>query len=108
MRKEKSFVEKVRMATARIPRGKVATYGQIAWMAGRPRAPRAVGMIMSKNKDGEKVPCHRVVASNGALTGYGMGGIGIKKQKLLAEGVAFKGPRVDLDKSLWNPKRKRF
>jgi methylated-DNA-protein-cysteine methyltransferase-like protein len=98
------FTAKVRAVVAKIPKGKVATYGQVAWMAGNPHAPRAVGMIMSRNSDGNKVPCHRVVASNGALTGYGMGGIGIKKQKLLAEGVAFKGPHVDLTKSLWKPK----
>lgn len=106
MRKQTLFVEKVRVATARIPRGKVATYGQIAWLAGAPRAARAVGMIMSQNKDGEKVPCHRVVASNGALTGYGMGGITVKKKKLLAEGVAFKGARVDLTRFLWRPASK--
>ena len=107
MRKSDSFFERVRVITAQIPKGKVATYGQVAWMAGRPRAARAVGMIMSKNKqknkDGLKVPCHRVVASDGSLTGYAHGGISVKKQKLLAEGVVFRGSRVDLSKSLWRP-----
>src|SRR3989338_2340082 len=101
------FATTVRAATAKIPRGKVATYGQIAWMAGRPRAPRAVGQIMSQNKDCSKVPCHRVVASDGSLTGYGMGGIGVKKKKLLAEGVVFRGSRVDLATSLWRPKSRK-
>lgn len=103
MQASTAFTDRVREAVARIPKGKVATYGQIAWMAGSPRAPRAVGMIMSQNKDGKKVPCHRVVAAGGALTGYGLGGIGTKKQKLLAEGVSFRGSRVDMDKSQWRP-----
>lgn len=107
MHKRNSFAERVRAATAKVPKGKVATYGQIAWTAGNPRAARAVGMIMSNNKDGEKIPCHRVVASDGSLTGYGMGGIGIKKKKLLAEGVRFKDARVDMEKSQWRPSSNR-
>lgn len=105
-----SFAERVRTITTKIPRGRVATYGQVALAAGNPRAARAVGMIMSKNKDTKKVPCHRVVASDGSLTGYARGGISVKRKKLLAEGVVFlpgrqagKGLCVDLSKSLWNP-----
>ena len=81
---------------ARIPKGKIATYGEIAKRAGNPRAGRAVGMLMSRNTDTKKVPCHRVVASDGSLTGYTFGGISVKKKKLLSEGVLFKGSRVDL------------
>lgn len=103
MQPSTGFTSKVREVVAQIPKGKVATYGQVAFMAGNPLAPRAVGMIMSRNKDGNAVPCHRVVAASGALTGYGLGGISIKKQKLLAEGVAFKGSRVDMSKSQWRP-----
>lgn len=90
--------------TSRIPKGKVATYGQIAKLAGKPQAARAVGMFMSKNTDGKAVPCHRVVASSGALAGYGMGGVGIKKKMLLTEGVHFKGVKVDLATSKWVPR----
>lgn len=98
------FATEVYAVTARIPRGKVSTYGAVAWMAGKPRAARAVGMLMSKNKDGNKIPCHRVVGADGSLTGYGMGGIAVKKKKLLAEGVVFKGARVNLARSGWNVK----
>lgn len=95
------FREAVYDAVARIPRGSVATYGQIARLAGRPRAARAVGQLMAKNKDPIRIPCHRVVGSAGALTGYAFDGVLMKRKKLLAEGVAFKGARADLARSLW-------
>lgn len=99
------FVTAVRDVVAGIPKGKVATYGQVAALAGRPKAARAVGMIMSQNKDGKAVPCHRVVGSTGALIGYGMGtGITTKKQMLEKEGVKMNGDRIDLKESLWQPK----
>ncbi len=99
-----AFVAKVRQVVAGIPKGKVATYGQVAALAGRPKAARAVGMIMSQNKDGKAVPCHRVVGSTGALTGYGMGtGVSTKKQMLEMEGVKLMGDRIDLKESLWQP-----
>jgi O-6-methylguanine DNA methyltransferase len=87
----------------RIPKGKVATYGQLAKMAGSPGASRAVGMCMSTNKTPETVPCHRVVASNGKLTGYAFGGIKKKQEILEKEGVKFTGNKVDLAYSLWKP-----
>jgi len=95
------FREKVYKLAQKIPRGKVATYGQLAKMAGSPRAARAVGMSMKCNTDTTKVPCHRVVASNGSLTGYAFGGISAKKRILLKEGVSFINNRVDLKKSSW-------
>ena len=80
----------------------MATYGQLAKMAGNPRAARAVGMCMKHNPDMKIVPCHRVVASDGKLTGYTFGsGIPTKKKMLLKEGVAFKGERVNLSRSQW-------
>ncbi len=87
----------MRQIVSKIPKGKVATYGQVAALAGKPTAARAVGMIMSTNKDRTKVPCHRVVASTGALTGYAFGkGISSKMSILKEEGVKFKGEKVDL------------
>ncbi len=83
----------------------MATYGQLAKMAGSPRAGRAVGMCMKKNPDMKIVPCHRVVASDGKLTGYSAGkGIATKKKMLLNEGVIFKGDHVDLASSGWKGK----
>jgi methylated-DNA-protein-cysteine methyltransferase-like protein len=96
-----SFAHKVYAIAAKIPKGKVATYGQIARLAGRPRAARAVGSYMAKNTDTTKCPCHRVVGASGALTGYAYGGLAIKRKKLFDEGVAFRGASVDLAKSLW-------
>lgn len=98
-----TFKEKVYLVTSRIPKGKVATYKQIAELAGKSRAFRVVGYFMKTNPNAPKVPCHRVVASNGELTGYsGRGGILAKKKMLLSEGVKFTGSSVDLTSSIWN------
>ena len=97
---KKSFRERVYKFTKSIPKGKVATYGQIAAMAGNPLASRAVGVFMKLNSDVPNTPCHRVVASSGELTGYsGTGGIRAKKAMLIAEGVTFIGNKVNLSKS---------
>jgi O-6-methylguanine DNA methyltransferase len=97
-----SFKEKVYELTAQIPHGKVATYGQLAALAGSPGAARAVGMCMKTNPHPETVPCYKVVASDGNLTGYSAGkGILTKKEKLKTDGVAFLGNKVDLTKSQW-------
>ena len=78
----------------RIPPGKVATYGQIACLAGMPRCARTVGYAMAGCQDAS-VPCHRVVGTGGSLTGYA-GGIDKKIKLLKHEGVdvsAFSVPR---------------
>ncbi len=96
------FKEKIYSLTRQIPKGKVATYGQLAKLAGNPKAARAVGLFMKINPDAPHIPCHRVVAADGNLTGYaGIGGVAGKKKMLIAEGVIFKGNKVDLSCSLW-------
>lgn len=75
------FKQKVLEIVKNIPSGKIMTYGQVAYLAGNPRAARAVGMIMSKNYNPD-VPCHRVIKANGQLGGYNRGGIEMKKQLL--------------------------
>ncbi len=98
----KDFREKVYSITRQIPRGKVATYGQIARLAGNQKAARAVGLYMKTNPDAPHTPCHRVVASDGSLTGYsGKDGIAGKRRMLEKEGVCFKGSHVDHEKSRW-------
>jgi len=98
-----SFKEKVYEVLRTVPKGKVVTYGQLSKLSGKPKAARAVGMLMAKNPDAPKTPCHRVVASDGTLHGYsGKGGILGKKKMLIEEGVVFKGEKVDLEKSQWN------
>ena len=96
-----SFSQKVYEITSKIPTGKVATYGQLAKLAGSPRAARAVGMCMRNNTDINLVPCHRVVAADGALTGYAFGGVHEKRKLLVAEGVSFNKEKVDLKVSQW-------
>ena len=87
-----TFVEAVIRATRRIPPGRVATYGDVATMAGRPRAARAVGNIMRECGD-PTVPCHRVVGAGGTLGGYG-GEEALKRALLRAEGISVVGRRI--------------
>jgi len=95
-----AFCERVYKVSRKIPKGKVATYGQVARLIGRPKAGRAVGMCLKKNPDAPRTPCHRVVGASGALTGYSGGqGIITKKKMLLIEGVIFKNGKVDLSRS---------
>ena len=102
MRQPGDFRKKVYTLARQIPYGKVATYGQLARLAGSPWAARAVGMCMKNNPDLTTIPCHRVVASDGSLTGYSAGkGISTKREKLLEEGVSFHGNKVNLQRSLW-------
>ena len=92
-----TFREHVYEIAANIPKGKVATYGQIAKLAGKPKAARAVGMYMKINPFAPRVPCHRVISSDGSLTGFSApGGIAKKKKMLMREGVRFIGEKVDL------------
>ncbi|MEK7086843.1 MAG: MGMT family protein, partial [Patescibacteria group bacterium] len=89
-----SFSEKTYKATRKIPRGKISTYWEIAKAIGKPGAARAVGNALNKNPYVPKVPCHRVIKSDGSLGGFASGTR--KKQKLLqSEGVIVKNGKVD-------------
>ncbi len=90
--RETEFTRRVLAVVRRIPAGRVATYGDVARLAGRPRAARAVGNIMS-GCNRRDVPCHRVIAAGGRLGGYG-GNLGLKRSLLRAEGVEVVGLRV--------------
>lgn len=79
-----NFKERVFAVVAKIPKGKVLTYKEVAIKAGRPHAFRAVGNILSTNKD-KKIPCHRVIRSDGKIGGYN-GNLGEKRALLRAEG----------------------
>jgi methylated-DNA-[protein]-cysteine S-methyltransferase len=79
------FARRVLAAVRRIPAGRVATYGDVAGAAGRPRAARAVGTILRECRD-PGTPCHRVVGAGGALGGYG-GNLQVKRELLRAEGL---------------------
>ena len=78
-----------------IPRGKVATYGQIALHLGNRNFARAVGNILHGNPDPEHIPCHRVVNAQGKLSrSYAFGGIDAQRRLLESEGVVFKNDLV--------------
>jgi methylated-DNA-protein-cysteine methyltransferase related protein len=99
-----SFREEVYTLIRKIPAGKVATYGQVAKLVGNAKAARAVGMCMRTNPDAPATPCHRVVSADGSLTGYSAtGGLQQKKDMLEKEGVIFKGDKVYLPRSQWQP-----
>lgn len=82
----KSLKEKVFAVVKKIPKGNVLTYAEVARRAGKPRAARAVGAILRTNFD-PKIPCHRVIRSDGTLGGYNRGAKNklaiLKKEKAL-------------------------
>lgn len=80
------FRDEVSAVVRAIPRGKTLTYGEIAQRAGRPRAYRAVGNILNANRD-PRVPCHRVIRSDGSPGGYNRGARE-KIRRLRREGVS--------------------
>ena len=100
-----SFFENVYEAVQLIPRGKVATYGQIARMIGAPRSSRAVGYALHANPRPGVIPCHRVVNREGRLApAFAFGGPEIQAQLLESEGVEVgENFTVDLGKHLWQP-----
>lgn len=89
-------------AVKKIPRGKVATYGRVAELAGNPKMARAVGNALHKNPDPDSIPCYRVVNAKGELAGeFAFGGAGAQRKLLEADGIEFIGDRVDLEKYGW-------
>jgi O-6-methylguanine DNA methyltransferase len=102
VKKADDFAMRVLSVVRRIPPGRVATYGDVAALAGRPRAARAVGNIM-RGCGRPDVPCHRVIAAGGRLGGYG-GNEFLKRSLLAAEGITVAGARVrELDRVRWTP-----
>ena len=91
-----TFSQKVLALTARIPRGHVATYGQIAAALGS-GAFRAVGLALNHNPYAPAVPCHRVVGADGRLVGYA-GGLAKKQSLIRREGVQVSDGKVDLSR----------
>lgn len=83
-RKQVSFKDRVYRVVARIPRGKTLSYKQVAAKAGRPGAARAVGTYLSHNFD-PKIPCHRVIRSDGKIGDYNRGGPQKKIELLMME-----------------------
>ncbi len=90
-------------AVKKIPCGHVATYSQVAALAGDPKMARAVGNALHRNPDPDHIPCFRVVNAKGELAGeFAFGGDGAQAKLLEAEGIEVKEGRVDLKKYQWN------
>jgi O-6-methylguanine DNA methyltransferase len=86
----------------KIPKGKVATYGQVAELAGDKRMARAVGNALHKNPDPDNIPCFRVVNAKGELAGeFAFGGAGEQAKLLEAYGIEVTDGRVNLEKYQW-------
>lgn len=95
--------EKIYEQVRRIPRGKVATYGQIAILAGNSRWARVVGYALHFNPDPDGIPCYRVVNRLGELApAFAFGGAEVQAELLRADGIEVTDGRVDLEKYLWN------
>ncbi len=81
-----TFQRKVYEAILRIPKGQVRTYAQVARTIGKPKAARAVGQALKRNRWAPAIPCHRVIASDGSLGGYSArGGLAAKRRLLRRE-----------------------
>ena len=95
-----NFSFKVLKTTCKIPRGKVATYSGLAAKIGTPLASRAVGTALANNPFPIVIPCHRIVRADGSLGGFG-GGINMKRELLVKEGVAFDSSGRVFAKCIW-------
>ena len=94
-----SPTKRIYEAVKKIPKGRVATYGKVAEMAGNPRMSRAVGNALHKNPDPEHIPCYRVLNSKGELAGaFAFGGENVQKKLLEADGIEVINGKVDLKK----------
>ncbi len=92
--------EKIYEAVKTIPRGRVATYGQVAMLAGNPRWARVVGYALHVNPKPGEIPCHRVVNREGKTSvAFAFGGEDMQRQLLEDEGIVFESDgTIDLDK----------
>ena len=94
--------ERIYEIVKQIPKGRVASYGQVARLAGNARMARVVGYALHVNPDPETIPCHRVVNRSGGLAAaFAFGGEQRQKILLSAEGVGFIGDEVDMKQYQW-------
>ena len=99
---DKSTFEQIYEVVKQIPKGNVATYGQVAALAGNRRWARVVGYALHANPDPEHIPCHRVVNCMGEVSrAFAFGGENRQVQLLEAEGVEFVDGKVDLQRFQW-------
>lgn len=100
-----SLSERIKAVIKKIPAGKIATYGQIAAMAGNPQAARQVVRILHSSSKKEKLPWHRIINSKGTISLEPGFGYEEQKSKLIKEGIEFdKNDRIDFTLFLWTGK----
>lgn len=100
---EKSTFERIYDVVKQIPKGKVATYGQVAAIAGNKRWARVVGYALHANPDPAHIPCYRVVNREGAVSeAFAFGGGNRQAELLRSEGVEVIEKKVDLEKYRWS------
>lgn len=103
--KAETFTQRVVRAIRSVPRGKVATYGLIALVAGNPRGARQVAWTLHSVTEKEKLPWHRLINRQGMISLPKGAGYETQKELLLDEGVTFdREDRIDLDRFLWKPR----
>lgn len=97
------FTRRIYEVVKQIPKGCVASYGQVAQLAGNPRGARGVGFALHRNPEPGVIPCHRVVFQDGnTCTGYAFGGPEVQRRLLEEEGVTFlPDGRVDMAACRW-------
>lgn len=101
-----TFMERTRRIIRKVPKGKVATYGQIAALAGNPRAARQVVRVLHSCSDTDKLPWHRIVNSKGGISLQRGRGYELQQAMLKQEGVEFlDSGLIDLDRHLWSPRK---
>jgi methylated-DNA-protein-cysteine methyltransferase related protein len=98
------FFQRVYKIVAQVPKGKVATYGQIARLLGEPRSARVVGWAMKAAPESLHLPCHRVVNRLGELApNYAFGSSDVQRGLLVSEGITFnEDGRINMKKHLWD------
>ncbi len=99
--------ERIVYAIRAIPRGRVATYGQIAALAGAPGAARRVAWLLHSSSRKRRLPWHRVIGASGRVSLPQGGGYELQRALLEAERVAFRDERVDLKRFQWKPQGSR-
>jgi methylated-DNA-protein-cysteine methyltransferase-like protein len=99
-----AFYQRVKDMIKKVPKGKVATYGQIATFAGNHRAARQVAWVLHSSSRKYELPWHRIVNSKGRISLKPNHGYEIQKESLKKEGIKFdENDRIDFENYLWNP-----
>ncbi len=103
MCREKNTFQLIYDVVRKIPRGTVASYGQVAGLAGNKRWSRVVGYALHVNPDSDDIPCYRVVTKDGSTApGFAFGGPNRQREMLEADGIEFVDGHVDMEKYRWD------